>query len=211
MIFKRVQKLGVLGLATVLMTTLPGCLCYLVPGNAVFFPDQALESAIRAELRMPFGCITESDLLQVRELDASGLNIRDIRGLDKCRNLTKLNLNNNQVRNIGPLTNLENLTRLDLGNNQIKDIEAVAGLFFLTYLDLSGPANEVRDFGPLEANILADAGQGLGAGSTIILDREQTLAADGTVLPAFQGTLAIIENNNINLLIVASDGSFIEF
>lgn len=208
MIQKRIQKPGLLGLALAMAMLLPGCLCYLTPGNVVFFPDQALESAIRAELRKPFGCITESDLLQVRNLEAPELNIRDLRGLEHCTFIEKLDLRSNLVRNIDALTNLENLRTLNLGDNRIENIDALAGLSFLDFLALYGDENEISDFRPLVANV--QAAGGLGAGSVLILGTNATLS-DGEIAPGFQATYETLIDANIDVQFAESDGTRIEF
>lgn len=205
---KRIQKPGLLALALAMAMFLPGCLCYLTPGNVVFFPDQALESAIRAEIRKPFGCLTDSDLLQVRTLQAQALNIRDLRGLEFCKFIETLDLRSNLVRNLDPLTNLENLRTLNLGDNRIENIDALAGLFFLDYLDLFGANNDIRDFRPLVANVQAG---GLGANSTLILDAKWTLNNDNTIAPNFQSAYDTFIQAGVNVIFAESDGSIIEF
>jgi len=208
MMIKRVQKLGVLGLAMFLLAGLPGCLCYVVPGNAVFFPDQALESAVRSAIGKPFGCITEGDLLQLTELRAPALNIRDLRGLEKCPNLETLDLRSNLIRSITPLTNLRNLRWINLGDNRIEDIGPLAGLFFLDYLDLFGAENDIQDFRPLAANALAG---GLGATSTVILDRKWTLNNDLTIDADFQPVYDTLRSAGVTVRFVQSDGTIINF
>jgi len=140
-------------------------------GKIVIFPDESLETAIRTELRIPFGFITEGDMLALRSLDARDFAVRDLRGLEMARNLTSLDISNNQrlaglVRDVSPLANLANLRFFDAENNDITDITPIAGMFNLDELYLAG--NPVFNLGPLVAN--AENG-GLGAGDTVSLTR----------------------------------------
>ena len=173
-----------LGLA---LSSLSGCPC--PPGQSVYFADAALESAVRNAISKPFGCLTQEDLLEVREVTASGLSIRDLRGLEYCTSMTTLLLRSNKIQSITPLANLTNLTVLDLGDNIISEISALSGLFYLESLELWGANNDVRDFGPLVAN--AQAG-GLGAGDYVVLSPDWTLYDDGTVRETFQADYAAL-------------------
>jgi hypothetical protein len=167
------RKLGSMGLwlllgAATLITS--GCPC-----ADLLIRDNALESAIRAELGMPFGCLTEQDLLRVTELQAEGLNIDSLDGLELLRNLTVLNLQNNRIQSITPLASLPNLTFLDVGFNNITSIESVSGLFFLRQLYLDG--NPIFDFNPLLANALNN---GIGDGTLVVLP-DTVVGSDGEI------------------------------
>jgi hypothetical protein len=139
----------------------------------VFIPDQALESALRANIGKPFGFLTENDLLGVVSLDARNLKIRSIEGIQYCLNLAWLDLDTNAISDITPLAQLgrrENpfdspLTYLNLDGNQISDIGPLTGLLNLQGLSLFG--NQVADIGPLVANALNG---GLGEGDYVVLD-----------------------------------------
>lgn len=159
MLKRRATALGLWMLIAGLSLGLSGCPCLNIQ-----IRDPGLESAIRASLGMPFGCLTEADLLRVTEIQAANYNIRNLQGIQFCRNLTTLNLKNNQIASITPLASLTNLTFLDLGDNRVVNIEALAGLFFLNELYLDG--NEIYNFAPLIAN--AQNG-GIGDGSLVVL------------------------------------------
>ena len=150
---------GMLLLSVILGMT--GCPCI---GGPQIIRDPALESAIRATLGHPFGCLTQQDLNQVVEIQASNLNIQTLEGLQNCPNLTILNLKNNSIQSITPLASLINLTYLDLGFNQITNIQPLAGLFFLDQLYIDG--NEIFDLAPLVANTVNG---GLSDGDTVVL------------------------------------------
>lgn len=174
---------AVLRIRTVLLSTLAGVLCVALAGcpNAaiVVFPDEGLETAIRTQLRIPFGFITAGDLLELRTLDARNFNIRDLRGLENAANLTSLDISTdvalqNAVRDLTPLADLTNLRFLDVENNDITDITSIAGLFNLDELYMAG--NPIFNIGPLVAN--AENG-GLGAGDSVTLTRDTLLDDEG--------------------------------
>ena len=155
-----------------------GCPCI---GNRVMVPDPALQSAIRAELGLPFGCLSETELLALKELQASGLAIRSLEGLQFAENLVTLNVSNNSIQSVSPLSNLQQLTDLDLSTNEITFIEALQGLRFLETLFLQG--NAIGDWSPLRVNA---ATGGFPVGGLVIVDKEATEDENGNLLPGFQ-------------------------
>ena len=168
-----------LGLAMVLLMALSAC------SPIVIIPDNALESAIRAEIRKPLSLfLTQRDLNGVRKLNATDLNIAKLEGLQFCINMNDLNLTNNQVSDISQLRNMTQLVRLHLGGNQIMDIEAIAGLLSLEYLDLSGDGNVITDWRHLEANVLNG---GLSAGALVKVPRTHTFDSSGKPSSGFVG------------------------
>lgn len=185
-----------LALAATAGLFLAGCPC--LPGtNFVYFPDSALESAVRAAINQPFGCLFVNNLLSARNVDASGLNVSNLEGLENCTNLTELDLSNNAVKNIGALTNLQNLVSLDLSNNQITRIDALSGLFFLRYLDLSGADNDIRDFSALAANALNG---GLGDGAVVTLSPEWTINPEGDFYADFADDYNALINAGVTVI-----------
>jgi len=104
------------------------------------FPDKNLEAAVRAFLHDPTGELTEDKLINVNStLEAK--NIRDLTGLEKCKNLASIRFTNGQIVNLAPLKELTNLQSLDLTGNQITDITPLKGLSKLQYLLL--PSNRL--------------------------------------------------------------------
>src|ERR1700687_3183840 len=101
-------------------------------------PDKNLEAAIRATLHdTKTTPLTDADLNNVYVLEAGGKNIKDLTGLEKCKNLMQLKLTNNQISDLKPLKELTNIQSLDLAKNKIADVAALAGLTHLQYLELS--------------------------------------------------------------------------
>ena len=94
------------------------------------------------------GELNEEKLNRVYILDAQGKGIKELTGLEKCKNLASLRLTNNQIADVKPLKELNNLQSLDLAKNQIKDVAPLAGLTNLQYLELSN--NQISDIAPLK-------------------------------------------------------------
>ena len=177
---------------------LSGCPC-LGP-NTIIFADRALESAVRAELNQPFGCLQVNDLLQVVELQASELSIRTLNGIENCQNLLVVNLSNNEIRSLSPLASLSNITYLDLSNNNITNIEALSGLFFLQTLALDGNLN-ILDWSPLTANV---ANGGFPEGGTVTVSAEAVEDEQGNLLPGFQQVVTALNAAGVDVLIIGS-------
>jgi len=164
---------GLVGLVLVVFV-LGGC------PAPVFIPDQALDSALRAELHKPLGILTEADLLQVQFLDARELNIRNLSGIEHCGNLQWLDLRGNAISNLKPLEQLGRpespfdspLVYLNLNNNDISDIAPLVGLMNLQTLMLFD--NQIADIQALVTN--AEYG-GLSEGDVVVLDYD-TLSDD---------------------------------
>lgn len=169
----------------------------------VFLPDKALESAIRAEIGKPFGILTEADLLQVYELDGRNLGIRDLSGLELCRNLAWLDLDTNKINNLRPLEQLGRpedpfdspLVYLNLDDNEISDIQPLSGLLNLQMVSLFN--NQVADIGALVTN--AENG-GLGAGDSVVLD------ANTLNDKALNVDIPTLESYGVNVSLVVPQG-----
>jgi internalin A len=102
------------------------------------FPDKNLEAAIRAALKHePKVELTDEKLLDIYFLEAPGKDIKDLTGLEKCKNLALIKLTKNKISDLKPLKDLANLQSLDLAQNEIKDISPLAGCKALQYIELS--------------------------------------------------------------------------
>ncbi len=178
------------GVVCALVFSLAGCPCLF---GRVQIRDAALESVIRSQLNIPFGCISERDLLKITELNATDLNIRTLDGMEHMRNLTTLNLKNNVIQSITPLTNLTNLRFLDLGFNEISNLEPLAGLFLLDEIYLDG--NEIFNLSWLVTN---SANGGLGAGDTLVLP--STLRdSDGEIEDKFLEDIQLLQEYGVDV------------
>lgn len=74
--------------------------------------------------------------------------IKNISGLEHCKNLKKLKLNENEIADLSPLKNLTKLTYLEMSRNRIVDLKPIAGLTKLTFLKLYD--NLIEDITPIQ-------------------------------------------------------------
>src|SRR5262245_38863210 len=111
------------------------------------FPDKNLEAAVRSVLQESKAELTDQLLMNVYILDASGKQIANLAGLEKCKNLSELKAHNNQITELRPLKDLTNIQSLDLAGNKIVDIAPLASLTKLQYIELS--KNQVVNLTPL--------------------------------------------------------------
>ena len=159
--------------------------------KVVSIKDEALASAIKAELGKPFSLLlTDADLAQIKSLDASNLNIKYLSGLEYCKNLAWLDLHGNVISDLTPLSELGRPTSplesplqfLDISGNDVMDITPLAGVLNLRVLAITG--NPIKDLSPLVTN---SRNGGLGEGDTVMLDSD-TLATESLErdIPALQ-------------------------
>ena len=114
------------------------------------FKDKQLEAAVRKyvfEKRDTDKPVTADDVAKISTLEAKGLGISDLTGLEHCRSLAALDLADNQIANLGPIKNLPLLQTITLSNNRIEDISPLGTLKALQYIELS--SNRVKDVRPL--------------------------------------------------------------
>jgi hypothetical protein len=128
--------------AAALAVTLPS-----TTARAVNPPDKNLETVLRAIVQEPQKELTDEHYARVYVLDAVGKGIKDLTGLEKCKNLASARLSKNQIADVKPLAGLANLQSLDLADNKIADVKPLAELKGLQYLELS--KNAVTDVKPL--------------------------------------------------------------
>ena len=91
----------------------------------VFFRDPNLEAVIRKKVDKPTKAIFQSDLNKITHLDASGVGIKYLYGIENLNNLVVLDLSENQVQDVSPLKRLYHLSELDLSRNGITDLNDV--------------------------------------------------------------------------------------
>ncbi len=118
-----------------------------VPEKAVSFPDPNLEQAIREALHRPTGPILNIDLLGIKELNLSGRGIHDLTGLEYCRDMKILTINDAQVVDFSAISAMRGLYWLYLENDNIADISFLAQTRTLRILDLAG--NHISDLTPI--------------------------------------------------------------
>jgi len=121
--------------------------------GVVRFTDTTLEAAVGAALNIPVGNITETEMLGLTSLNASGEfvmysdKIKNLTGLEYAANLQSLDLSGNNISDIGVLSRLTKLQTLNLRSNQVSDIRALTGLTNLQAIDLGN--NQMSDIGSL--------------------------------------------------------------
>ena len=81
------------------------------------------------------------------EMEMSKTGITDLAGVEDCKYIKKLYLNNNEISNISELQNLENIEELYLSKNKIGFIDSLESLENLCILDIS--FNNIDDISPL--------------------------------------------------------------
>ncbi len=93
--------------------------------------------------------ITKNELMSFDEdLDLSGYDIADLKGVENCVNIRSLNLSGNRLDKITYLSGLERLESLYLAENNIRSIDSLKGLKSLRELDVS--FNEISDISVLK-------------------------------------------------------------
>jgi len=115
---------------------------------SVKIQDANLENVIREMIDKPKGKIYVNDVEEIRVLDATGKNIKDLLGIENLVNLRRLNLEKNDISNIEPLRQLNNLEELCLDNNDIRDINALENIISIENLSLS--SNRIEDISHLK-------------------------------------------------------------
>lgn len=96
--------------------------------EAVSIPDSALKRAIKRQLGIQRDEIYLSDLEGLTELEASYQNVKNLTGLEKATNLTKLEIAGNEIKTADALKDLSKLEYLDISYYQGTDIEFLTKL-----------------------------------------------------------------------------------
>src|SRR5688500_10245439 len=88
--------------------------------NVVVFPDKQLEAAVRKfvfEKRDNDKPLVESDVVNLSTIQATGLGITNLSGLEKCQSLASLDLAKNRISDLSPLKHLGRIQYLNLAQN----------------------------------------------------------------------------------------------
>jgi internalin A len=115
------------------------------------FPDKNLEAAVRREVfekRYNTEPITADDVKNISQVVGKGKGIKSLEGMQHCKALMKLDLENNEISDLAPLKDLKLLQSIDLASNKIESLEPLAGLVQSQYLQLS--KNSIVDLSPLK-------------------------------------------------------------
>lgn len=103
------------------------------------------ETASKRSTDITLGGVTfKSD---VKELDLSGLGIRDISALSGCSSLARLDLSGNSITDLSPLMDIPGLMWLNVSSNSITDLGPIMGMTTISVLDASH--NSISSAAPL--------------------------------------------------------------
>src|SRR5947207_8499015 len=89
------------------------------------FVDKALENAVRKyvfEKRDNDKALVEADLVNLSTIEAKGLGVTNLTGLEKCRELASLDLSGNKISELTPIKSLSKIQYLNLADNQVADL-----------------------------------------------------------------------------------------
>lgn len=93
------------------------------PGQVIAIADAGLRDALLETIESDdVADLTCAVLETVHSLNARGLQIASLGGLQHARHLTRLDLGDNKIRDLTTLTSLEHLTLLRLDGNLIADL-----------------------------------------------------------------------------------------
>lgn len=115
--------------------------------GGITFDDPGLEAAVRAAINKSEGAIFKKDVQNITKLQASGKQIKSLKGIEYLTSLTDLDLSNNLITDINPLASLTDLTVLIIHDNSITDVTPLASLTNMMFLYLSD--NKITDISPL--------------------------------------------------------------
>lgn len=112
----------------------------IIPNDESGIPDKVLYQTILREVGKNKN-FTEKDAEKIKRLDASKDKIKNkiktLKGIDKLKNLTKLDVSSNNINSLSGIENLFDLTSLYADHNQIKDINPIKNLYNLRYVSLN--------------------------------------------------------------------------
>lgn len=83
----------------------------------------AVESVVRQTLGKLTGELTEQDWLKITHLDFSGMDLSDVRGIEKAKNLKEINLSFASLADVTGLEELPDLKTLILKNSKLSKLQ----------------------------------------------------------------------------------------
>ncbi|WP_223592236.1 hypothetical protein [Neobacillus bataviensis] len=107
--------------------------------SVVLFEDKTLEKSVRETLSLTDDePLTEQKIQALVTLDAEGLEIHSLKGLEKAINLEELNVSDNNIESIEPILNLTKLQAAEISYNPIEDLGYLMRMTSLQEFDISG-------------------------------------------------------------------------
>jgi len=118
------------------------------------FPDKGLEAVVRREVfekRYNTEPLTADDVKNISQVVGKGKGIKSLEGLQHCKALMKLDLENNEIADLGPIRELKLLQSVDLASNKLQSLEPLTGLVAIQYLHIAN--NGIEDISPLKGMV----------------------------------------------------------
>lgn len=116
--------------------------------------DPNLMAAVNRALGRESGEIHPDELIGLTRLDASGMSIRALDGLEWAKNLKKLDISRNPVSDILPLENMLSLTEVNLEGTDVWDLSPLSRCRKLRRINISH--TPVRSAKPLGVLLFAE-------------------------------------------------------
>ena len=100
-----------------------------IPGELVHIPDSNLRAAIAETLgKAPGTAITAEEMETLTYLDAEGMDIQNLEGLQFAANLEELRLRGNPLSELSPLSGLTTLKEVEVSGESLSDLSPLAEL-----------------------------------------------------------------------------------
>lgn len=97
--------------------------------------DNNLRRAVEAKMKEQDIKIDREGVLQLKELDVSGMNVENLNGIGLLRNLKKLIINNNRIIDLSPIIELRKLEELYLTRSESMELSCLEGLTELKIIE----------------------------------------------------------------------------
>src|SRR5687768_13406450 len=95
------------------------------------FPDKNLEAVVRQQVfekRNKTEPLVEADVVNVAIISGKGKKITNLAGLEKCKSLLSLDLENNEIADLAPIKDLKQIQQLIIAKNKIQSVAPLAEL-----------------------------------------------------------------------------------
>jgi Leucine-rich repeat (LRR) protein len=97
--------------------------------------DNNLRRAVEAKMKEQDIKIDREGVLQLNELDVSGMNVENLNGIGLLRNLKKLIIKDNRIIDLSPITELRKLEELYLTRSESVELSCLEGLTELKIIE----------------------------------------------------------------------------
>ncbi len=107
-----------------------------IPGTSVYIPDDNLRAAITETLgKAPNAVITMADMATLTHLEAGGMDIQNLKGIELATNLTELRIGHNPISDLSPIAGLTKLREINFNDTEVADLSPLAGLHNLEIIN----------------------------------------------------------------------------